>query len=191
MGFVRSALIKSVVESGMLKIFFFLLIVIWTDFHFLPTMIPKSSAMILNKIFARVLDLVSFQKKTLKKTRQILDQYSRKIKLGNNFNFSSYSRNLPMDDFDPRRWKAMEKIWWISPGDTWQKNTNKVKSAKSSTTTRLEVPSSFFFRWWVWTDKFGNDGPVLNSQTKTLSADRHDWDFCKDTCLACQTSQVD
>ena len=44
-----------------------------------------------------------FSKKTLKKTRQILDQYSRKIKLGNNFNFSSYSRNLPMDDFDPRR----------------------------------------------------------------------------------------
>ena len=81
---------------------------------------PKILGDDLEQDFCKSIRSSLFSKKTLKKTRQILDQYSRKIKLGNNFNFSSYSRNLPMDDFDPRRWKAMEKIWWISPGDTWK-----------------------------------------------------------------------
>ena len=131
----------------------------WTDFHFLPMTIPKSSAMIWNKIFARVLDLVSFQKKYWKNktdTRPILPNNQARNWIISLLN----SRNIPWTtamDVERLRSSAMKSngenlmnfTWWY-----FKKYTNKVKSAKSSTTTKIMDWnfSSFFVRWRVRTD---------------------------------------
>ena len=84
----------------------------WTDFHFLPMTIPKSSAMIWNKIFARVLDLVSFQKKYWKNktdTRPILP-----IKQARNWIISLLnSRNIPWTTTilgDEKQWRKFDEF---------------------------------------------------------------------------------
>ena len=84
----------------------------WTDFHFLPMTIPKSSAMIWNKIFARVLDLVSFQKKYWKNktdTRPILPN-----NLARNWIISLLnSRNIPWTTTilgDEKQWRKFDEF---------------------------------------------------------------------------------
>lgn len=84
----------------------------WTDFHFLPMTIPKSSAMIWNKIFARVLDLVSFQKKYWKNktdTRPILP-----INQARNWIISLLnSRNIPWTTTilgDEKQWRKFDEF---------------------------------------------------------------------------------